>query len=348
MRYPIAYVGPLLIVALVVGGFYLGGAGFFALPIAALLLFPFLDEIAGKSLWPSEHRNARLSALAARRYDQMLKLGAAASVGLLVWALWAVSTAELVWWQFAGLALSTGLMSGFVGVVVSHELLHRRSRIVFPMMALIGYVQFCIAHIRGHHVQVATPEDFATARRGESLYAFLPRWAWGGLRTAWHVERLRLERAGRSAFSTENRLLFWHGFTFFLLAAIWLALGPMSALFFAAQAVVAILSLAVIDYIEHYGLLRERLADGSYERVGSAHTWNSNHLLTNVSLFNLGRHTSHHQRATEPYHRLRADAEAPQFPYGHLTMMLIAIVPPLWFRVMDREHAAWRARKAVA
>lgn len=273
----------------------------------------------------------------------MLALGAIASVALLAWALWAAST-PLDWWALAGLAISVGLMSGFAGIPVSHELLHRGSRAAFPMMALIGYSHFCITHVRSHHVIVATPEDAATARFGESLYAFLPRWLFGGLRAAWEIERRRLARAGRSAFSIGNRLLVWHGFTLLVILAIWLTLGPMSALLFVIQAIVAILTLSMIDYIEHYGLLRERKAGGGYERVGSAHAWNSDHLVTNVALFNLGRHAAHHVRAGDRYHRLRTDSAAPQLPHGYGTMMLIATIPPLWFAVIHRALADWRAR----
>ena len=232
MRYPLAYATPVFIAALVVAGFYLGGPGFFAFPVAMLLIVPASDELVGISLWPSEHRLRRQDNRVARRYEQMLALGAATTFALLAWSLWAASAAPLAWWELAGLALSVGMMTGFVGIPVAHELLHRSNRFAFPLMAIAGYSQFCITHIRSHHVVVATPDDAATARYGESLYAFLPRWLFGGLRKAWEIERRRLGRAGRSVLSPRNRLLRWHGFTMLIIATSWLALGLNTALLF--------------------------------------------------------------------------------------------------------------------
>lgn len=347
MRYPLAYAfGAISVVAVVVWGFLIGGVGMFALPVIGLVYMPFADRRRRLSLWPSEAALARMSSRTERRYARMLVVAAAAQVGLLGWALWAVSVTPLVWWELLGFALSVGLVSGFVGIATAHELLHRGAPAAFPMMALLGYSHYCIEHIGGHHVNVATREDAATARRGESFYTFLPRTIAAGLRSACRIERKRLARLGIGAFSLSNRLLVWHGATLALGAAIGLLLGPTSLILFVIQAAVAVSILAAIDYLEHYGLARERLPDGRYERIGPAHAWNSNHLVTNLSSFNLGRHTAHHIRASTPYHRLRAEAEAPQLPHGYFTTMLIALVPPLWFRVMDRELDAWRAARA--
>lgn len=348
MRYPFAYAACLVAAAIILAGFYVGGVFNFALPVGAYVHMPIADHWQGRSHWPSERALARMTPRTKRRFEHILPLAAITSVVLLGWALWAVSVTPLAWWEFAGLALSMGMMSGLVGVVVSHELLHRGNRAAFPLMALIGYSHYCVEHIRGHHVLVATPEDAATARRGESLYAFLPRTISWGLRTAWRIERLRLSRSGRGAFSPRNRILIWHGFTLAVMAAIGLLLGPVSLLLFVAQGVIAFSILGAIDYIEHYGLLRERLADGRHERVGSAHAWNCNFVLSNVSMLNLGRHTAHHVRPALAYYRLRADADAPQLPYGYPVMVLIALIPPLWFRVMDRELAAYHAGRAQA
>lgn len=346
MRYPLAYAfGAVSVVAVVVGGFLIGGIGMFALPIVGLVYMPFADR-RHVSLWPSEGALARMAPRTERRYKRMLVVVAITQVGLLGWGLGAVSATPLAWWELAGFALSVGMVSGFVGIATAHELLHRGSRAAFPMMALLGYSHYCVEHIAGHHVNVATQEDAATARRGESFYAFLPRTILAGLRSAWRIERRRLARLGRSAVSARNRILVWHGVTLALVAVVWWVLGAKSVILFIAQAAVAYSILAGIDYLEHYGLVRDRLPDGRYERIGPAHAWNSNHLATNLSSFNLGRHTAHHIRASTPYYRLRAEAEAPQLPHGYFTTMLIALVPPLWFRVMDRELDAWRAARA--
>ncbi|MBC7987118.1 MAG: alkane 1-monooxygenase [Sphingomonadaceae bacterium] len=348
MRYPYAYGAGVIVAALVVAGFYFGGPGYFALPIATFLLMPLVEHWRGVSRWPSSRRLARLSQRTVRRYDRMLVYGALASALLLGWALWAVSVTPLAWWEFAGFALSMGVVAGLVGIAVSHELLHRGSRFAFPLMATMGYSHYCVEHLRGHHVLVATPEDAATARRGEPYYAFVPRTIAWGLRTAWRIERLRLARAGHGVFSFRNRILVWHGFTLTLVAAIAWLLGPTSVALFVIQGAIGVSVLAAIDYIEHYGLLRAKLPDGRYERIGPAHAWNCDYLITNVATFNLGRHTAHHERPGLPYYRLRTYPDAPQLPHGYSLMLTLALIPPLWFRVMDRELAAWSARTVAA
>ncbi|MBC7987115.1 MAG: alkane 1-monooxygenase [Sphingomonadaceae bacterium] len=352
MRHPVTYFVALVIALTVVGGFYLGGFGFYAVPIAGFVLLPPIDVWRGHSRWPSEKALARLSDRAARLFERALPLAAWTSIGLLAWALWAVSVTPLAWWQLLGLILSIATTSGLIGIVVAHELMHRsrpgQRRLGFLLMALVGYAHFCVEHVRGHHARVATREDPATARAGESIYAFVPRSIFQGLVSGWRLEAERLRRVGRPVLSVHNDILVWHLFTLALALAIWWLLGPTSLLLFVAQAVLAVTLLEMINYIEHYGLLRTRGPDGAFERVRPAHSWNSSHLLTNVNLFNLGRHSDHHQQSNRPFYKLRHHDEAPQLPYGYSGMFLLALVPPLWFRIMDSELAAFAARGQAA
>lgn len=347
MRYPIAYTLSVLFALVVVAGFYLGGPGHFALPIIAFVLFPPVDHWRGLSRWPSPGALARLSPRTERRYEQALLLAGAVHLALLGWALWAVAATPLAWWQFAGLALSVGLATGLTGIAVAHELVHRNTRLAdgaaFLIMSLIGYAHYPIEHVAGHHARVGTPEDPVTARAGESIYAFVPRSAIGGLRFAWGFETARLRRKGKRPLSLANRILRWHLFLLAGIAAIGALLGPASLLLLLCAALVAIFIFESVNYVEHYGLVRERRPDGRLERVGVAHSWNSSHLFANVALFNAGRHCDHHLEPRRPYYRLRHYEDAPQLPHGYATMILIAAVPPLWFRIMDRELARLRA-----
>ncbi|NNC73332.1 MAG: alkane 1-monooxygenase [Sphingomonadaceae bacterium] len=347
MRFPLSYLAGPLTALLIVAAFYAGGYWLLALPAIVYLALPVAEQIAGVSRWPSQTRLDRMSGRAAARYEFMLLLGAWSYPLLLGWALWAVAVTPLAWWQFGVLALLLGEYGGFVGIVTAHELMHRsggKRQLSFFLMALTGYAHFCVEHVRGHHVRVATPEDPATARRGESLYGFVIRSVIGGFRSAWRLEAERLERAGKAVWSHHNDILRWHGFTLALAIAVILLLGPASLLLFAIQAFFAIMALEAINYLEHYGLLRSQRPDGSYERVRPAHSWNSSHIVSNVSLFNLGRHSDHHAQSNRPYYRLRHHDAAPQLPFGYGGSFVLSLVPPLWFRVMDRELDRFEAR----
>ncbi|MCA1748076.1 MAG: alkane 1-monooxygenase [Sphingomonadales bacterium] len=352
MRYPFAYLICLLLAGIAVGGFYLGGIGHYALPIVSFLIFPFFDYWRGQSHWPSEKRVAAMQPRTERGYDLTLFAGGATAVGLLFWALWAVSVTRLAWWEFAGAALTIGLTSGMTGIVVAHELVHRNrrwaTRAAFLLMALVCYAQYCIEHVYGHHVRVGTAEDPVTARKGQSLYGFALQSAAGSWAFAWPHEAERLRRRGKSVCSIANRILVWIGFSLAVAAGSLLLLGPLSLLLFLLQSAIAILVFAGVDYIEHYGLTRERLPDGRLERIGDQHSWNSSYLLTNIGLYNAGRHADHHLSPTKPYHRLLHRPEAPQLPFGYAAMIGLALVPPLWFRIMDRELAKLRPPLAAA
>ncbi|MBW0145045.1 alkane 1-monooxygenase [Sphingomicrobium clamense] len=352
MRYPLAYLTGVFAALLVVPSFYAGGLWLLAMPVIIYLVLPVVDQLIGYSRWPSEHRVARFDAITERSYDRVMTLAAWSIIAFLAWALWAVSVTPLLWWEFAVFALVIGEFGGLIGIVTAHELMHRSSpghkRIAFLLMALTGYAHYCIEHVRGHHKRVATPEDPATARAGETLYAFLPRSIIGGFRSAWQIEAKRLERAGQPLWSRHNAILVWHSFTIVLMIAITLLLGPLSLALFVIQASVAVLLLETVNYLQHYGLVRAKDATGRYERIRPEHSWNSSHLLTNVNLFNLGRHSDHHRESIRPYYKLRHYDDAPQMPFGYSAMVMLAMVPPLWFRVMDSRLDDYRRRRQTA
>jgi alkane 1-monooxygenase len=198
----------------------------------------------------------------------------------------------------------------------------------------VCYGHFFVEHVRGHHVRVATPDDPATAPRGMNVYRFIVRSVVGSLMHAWRLEALRLAQRGLSAWHRSNWVL-----TGSLMSA---ALGAMAAwlggwsglLLFALQAAVAVVLLEIINYIEHYGLQRHRI-EGHYEPVREQHSWNADFIVSNWILFNLQLHSDHHAHMRRPYEQLRTVHDAPQLPAGYPAMVVLALVPPLWFAAMD-------------
>ena len=257
----------------------------------------------------------------------------------LVFACWVWSSGKLSTIEDVGLALTVGMVSG-IGINTAHELGHKRasserwlSRVA---LAQSGYGHFFIEHNRGHHVRVATPEDPASSRLGESFYAFWPRTVSGSLRSAWGLERTRLARMDRSPWTLRNDILGAWAMTVVLFAALCVVFGIVVLPYLILQAVLGFSLLEVVNYLEHYGLLRQRRKDEDrYERTAPEHSWNSNSVASNVLLYHLQRHSDHHANPTRRYQALRHVDDAPQLPTGYAGMIVLAAIPPLWRRVMD-------------
>lgn len=245
-----------------------------------------------------------------------------------------------------GWVLAVGTVSGSIAINVGHELVHKASRLDQwaggVLLSSSLYPGFKIEHIRGHHVDVGTPRDNTTARLGQSVYAFLAVAFATNFRKAWRLERERLAVRGLPAWHWRNELLWWYALCAAFGAAAWAAFGWRGIAFFVAQAAVGVALLEVVNYIEHYGLERRRLPDGRYAPVDVMHSWNADAFLTNLFLFHLQRHADHHRYARRPYQILRSIPEAPQLPTGYAGMILVALVPPLWRRIMDPRAAALR------
>lgn len=239
-----------------------------------------------------------------------------------------------------GLMVTVGIVGG-IAINAAHELGHRRARLEKRLskiaLAQTGYGHFFVEHNRGHHLRVATPEDPASARFGESVYHFIPRSVFGGLRSAWQLEGQRLAKAGKSRWSPSNDILN----AWLLSAAVFAGLiawfGWVITPWLIGQAIIGICLLETVNYLEHYGLRRQRTETGRYERVGQRHSWNSNTLMANVFLYHLQRHSDHHANPHKRYQSLQPSDHAPQLPTGYGSMLLLAWFPPLWRRVMDRR-----------
>jgi alkane 1-monooxygenase len=268
-------------------------------------------------------------------------------VGLLAWR---SSTGDLSGWEFVAAALVVGLTTGAGGINVAHELMHRSDRFSKAcseiLMTSVTYTHFCVEHIWGHHRRVATPEDPASSRRGEGLILFWPRTLWGGLRSAWGIETERV-RSGRGGRGLADRRIRYPLDVLAYYGLAWFVFGELGVAAVAAQSLVAILLLETINYIEHYGLARQRLASGNYERVRPQHSWNASHRVSNWFLFNLQRHSDHHYKASRPYWKLRHYDDVPQLPFSYPTAFLVALLPPLWRSIMDPRVDAWNERNAA-
>jgi alkane 1-monooxygenase len=251
--------------------------------------------------------------------------------------------ASLGWLGWLGLLATIGIVSG-AGINVAHELGHRRGRLG-PWLAKLAlapalYGHFQVEHNRGHHVRVATPEDPASARLGESYWRFLPRTMLGSLRSAWRLESDRLGKSGLGWLHWRNEVLQAWALSALWLVATGLVFGPLGLLFFIGQAFYGAALLETVNYIEHYGLLRQRDPNGRYLRCAPEHSWNSNHLVSNLLLFQLQRHSDHHAHPTRPYQALRHFDDAPQLPAGYAALVPAACIPPLWFWLMDQRVLA--------
>jgi alkane 1-monooxygenase len=301
------------------------GVFWFYGPMLVFAIFPLLDLAVGM-----DARNPPDSMIKWLEQDRYYRwctyLYLPIQYAGLVFACWLWSRGELSTLESAGLALTVAMVSGIAINRVA--------------LAQSGYGHFFIEHNRGHHVRVATPEDPASARLGESFYRFLPRTVIGSLRSAWQLERTRLARLQCSPWSPRNDILGAWAMSVALFGALVAIFGFVVLPYLLIQAAIGFSLLEVVNYLEHYGLLRQRREDGRYERTRPEHSWNSNSAASNVLLYHLQRHSDHHANPIRRYQALRLVEEAPQLPTGYAGMILLAVIPPLWRRTMDHRVLA--------
>ncbi|NKF24532.1 fatty acid desaturase [Solimonas marina] len=300
-------------------------------------LVPLLDFLIGTDrVNPPE---AAVTQLVADRYYRIIIYAYIPSqYAVTIFGAWLAVNGGLLWWEMLGLVVSVGMVNG-IGINTAHELGHKTGSaerwLAKVALAPVAYGHFFIEHNKGHHKNVATPNDPASSKMGETFWRFLPRTMIGSLRSAWSIEKLRLARKGRSAWSLDNENLQAWMMSVALFGALAIWLGPWVLLFLFAQALYGATLLEVVNYLEHYGLLRQLEASGRRERCRPWHSWNSNHIVTNLVLYQLQRHSDHHANPTRRYQALRHFDNCPQLPSGYASMLLVAYLPPLWFRIMD-------------
>lgn len=330
---------PCVLPLVIVGGALAGGVGYWAGPIVAFVLLPLCDEL---SHWC--RRQVALDEPRRQPQPRTLRFVPALFVpiefGFLLWAADLAGSAELNPGEWLGLIAGTGVLTGAVGITYAHELIHSQGklerRLGEGLLLMVGYMHFAIEHVEGHHVNAATPHDPASAPREMSIYQFIPRSVLHTVRHAWAIERRRLARLGRPIVGIRNRMLWYVLLPLGFGTVVALAYGRSGLGLFAGQACVAVCLLEVINYLQHYGLAR-RHRDGRLERLQAHHSWDSDRRLSSALLLNLPRHSDHHLHVGRRYASLQLREDAPKLPAGYPAMMLLAMVPPLFFAVMRRR-----------
>lgn len=259
----------------------------------------------------------------------------------LIWFLYAVQENGLTTFDILGRVISMGIMCGVIGINVGHELGHRNNRFdefLGEILLLTSLnTHFLPYHNGGHHLHVATPNDPATARKNESVYAFWFRSHFTSYIQAWKLENKRLKTNNKHWFHLNNRMLIYTICNFILIGSIFYFFDLYPLLFFLGASIIGIGLLETVNYIEHYGLLRKKNKYGRYERVKHTHSWNSNHVIGKLVLFNLSRHSDHHYNGSKHYQILKSLPESPEMPTGYPGMMFLSFFPPLWFKLMNKK-----------
>lgn len=312
----------------------------FLTPVYSFVFVPLLELLLPQdntNYSKDEVENKTLN----RLFDWMLYLNLPIVYGILIFALFTISTTPLNNFEFVGLTLSIGMVLGSNGINVGHELGHRqqsKERFIGKALLLPSlYMHFYVEHNYGHHLHAATKEDPATARYNQSVYSF---WITSTIRQylgAWNIQMKLLKNNNRSFLSFKNDMLWYIVLQATYLMVVLYFFGSLGLLFAVGAAITGFLLLETVNYIEHYGLLRLKNSSGRYERVKEIHSWNSNHVVGRIILYELTRHSDHHYKSSKKYQVLECHEESPQMPFGYPTSMVLALIPPLWFAVMNKR-----------
>ncbi|EAR02799.1 alkane 1-monooxygenase [Maribacter sp. HTCC2170] len=307
-------------------------------PLYAFVIIPILEI-----LLPLDTTNTTLEERKKKKHQQifdwLLYLNIPVVYGLLIYALWLINSQSLSYLEIVGITISVGIVLGTNGINVAHELGHRnktKERYLAKLLLLPSlYMHFYIEHNHGHHANAATKNDPATAKYNQSVYSF---WFTSVIKqyiNSWKIQQKLRKNNNTPLFSVRHDML-WYSiiqvtylllvFTFFNLNGLYFAIGT---------AIVGFLLLETVNYIEHYGLLRSKLPSGRYERVKEIHSWNSNHVVGRIVLYELTRHSDHHYKASKKYQILDYHDTSPQMPFGYPTSMVMSLIPPLWFKIMN-------------
>lgn len=340
-----------IVPAATVIGFYLGGFWNLLTIVLVFIAIPLADYCIGED--PENLSEDESLKIAEAYYYRLITfIWTFFQFGFLIWGAYVVASYPLQWWEFAFFSFSFALVTGGIGITVAHELGHKKSKLeqfyAKVLLMTVSYMHFMIEHNKGHHVHVATPKDPATGRKNENFYRFWSRSVMGSYRSAWKLEEQRLNRKNIPFWSWKNNMIIYSCLPF-VFCAVLVALAYVIGLahfwliipFFFSQSIVAFSLLEIVNYIEHYGIVRKEIAPGRYERVNPMHSWNSNHRLSNYFLFQLQRHSDHHANAFKRYQVLKHYNESPQLPSGYPAMILLASFPPLWFKLMNPKLKAW-------
>ena len=326
------------IVALI--GLLLKGSFVYLTPFYAFVIIPVMELIFPVDVenLSSEESEGRLKR---KVFDWLLYLNLPIVYALVGFGIYQAGSTPLETYEFVGMLISVGIVLGVNGINVAHELGHRQTtneRFIGKALLLPSlYMHFFIEHNYGHHLHAATAEDPATARYNQTVYSF---WMTSIVRqfvNAWKIQIKLLKNNKRAFLSTKNDMFWYTVLQFSYLTLCFLFFGRLGFMFALFSAMVGILLLETVNYIEHYGLLRLKTKSGRYERVQEMHSWNSNHVIGRIVLYELTRHSDHHFKSTKKYQTLDCHEESPQMPFGYPTSMVLAMLPPLWFHIMNKR-----------
>ncbi|PNQ74806.1 alkane 1-monooxygenase [Hanstruepera neustonica] len=334
------YLAALSIPVTAVIGLLYQGFWMFLTPVYSFVIIPILEL-----LLPQNNLNYSETEIADKKlnklFDWMLYLNLPIVYFILIWSLMTVKSSPLETYEFIGLTLSLGMVLGTNGINVAHELGHRQTtneRFIGKALLLPSlYMHFYIEHNYGHHLHAATKEDPATARYNQNVYSFWLTSTIGQYASAWRIQMKLLKNNNQSFFLVQNDMLWYTVFQFSYLITVFILFGSVGLLFVVTAAVTGFLLLETVNYIEHYGLLRLKTESGRYERVKLVHSWNSNHVVGRIVLYELTRHSDHHYKTSKKYQILECSEESPQMPFGYPTSMVLALIPPLWFKIMNKR-----------
>ncbi|MCJ7466573.1 MAG: alkane 1-monooxygenase [Maribacter sp.] len=321
-------------------GLYFMGIWSFLTPVYAFVLIPIMELIL-----PQDATNYNPEEIVGRShqklFDWLLYLNIPIVFGVLLFSLIHLESNTLSLIEFLGACISVGIVLGTNGINVAHELGHRQNmkeRLMAKLLLLPSlYMHFYIEHNFGHHANAATPEDPATAKYNQTVYSFWMSSVFRQYPNAWRLQ-LKLLKADRQAFfSYRNDMLWYFVFEMAYLIVIFMVFGSVGLVFAIGAGIIGFLLLETVNYIEHYGLMRKKMASGRYERVKEIHSWNSNHIIGRIVLYELTRHSDHHYKSSKKYQLLDCHDASPQMPYGYPTSMVLAFLPPVWFHIMNKR-----------
>jgi alkane 1-monooxygenase len=348
-----------ILVLLLVIGYQLDGWWNLITLAFVFIVIPVTDYLVGKD--PENISEDDISILSEEKYYRFITyLWTYVQIGVIIFGAYAVTFGKvntiLDWFTFV---LATALITGGVGITVAHELGHKKSKLEQfyskTLLMTVCYMHFFIEHNRGHHVHVGTPIDPATSRKNEHFYKFWFRSVFHGYASAWSIENARLKRHQKSIFNVSNQMIWFHLLPILFCATLTLVLSYLAGgfawqvpLFFFLQSILAFTLLEQVNYIEHYGIVRSKDEKGIYERVTQLHSWNANQLVSNFFLFQLQRHSDHHLNAIRRYQVLKHYDDSPQLPHGYPSMVILALFPPIWFKMMNQRLEIWEDKRQTS